>query len=328
MRRAAVLIILAVLVTASSTAVALSFTTASPKPFTAYSLSAYEWLDTSWSKGAASYEPDLLLLKKLGVTDLFVDITRAVTYKQERSDRLVPYLTTFRMLVTDAAKKGIRVHALMGDLEWATSDQAGLSEVIAIMSEMRTIVAGTMPAGLQLDVEPWGLPDWGTHEPAYALEYNEMVRRVVAAWRAGELTGALGFAVPFWWSGVGGSVPDIHVGNGSVTPLTAVLDSLAPVPTAYLNVMAYSSRPSEPGGTVTMFQSDIATARSIGSRVTLLLGQDLAPDPDGAGSTFAGSTWHAWRANLATLRSRFASTPQFGGVAVEDTQALILLSKN
>ncbi|MGA3216174.1 MAG: hypothetical protein ABSD97_10870 [Acidimicrobiales bacterium] len=326
-KRAAVLALLVLLATGSGAVVAVRLTGSSPVAFTASSLSAYEWVDTSWSKGASAYEPELVVLKELGVTDLFVDITRAVTYEQSHSAALVAYLTTFRRLVAEAAAKGLRVQALMGDLEWATSGPAGINEALAVMTELRGISAGEMAAGFQLDVEPWGLPDWASHEVAYALDYDQMVRQVAAFWKAGNFPGTLGFAVPFWWNGIGGSVPDINPGTGLEDPLTAVLTSLAPVPGSNLNVMAYSARPRAPGGTETMFKSDLATAKSAGSRVTLLLGQDLAPDPAAVSSTFAGSTWHSWTTNVATLRSAFASEPDFGGIAVEDTQALVLLHK-
>lgn len=295
--------------------------------FTAYSLSAYEWQDTLWSARPSAYKPDLTVLKQLRVTDLFVDITRAVTYKQLHSSRLISYLTKFRLLVAEAANYGIRVHALMGDFEWATIDPVGISDAMAVLSELRGLRTGRMSAGFQLDVEPWGLPSWSSHEAAYALDYDRMVQRVVSTWRAARFPGSLGFAIPYWWDGIEGAVPDINPGTGRVSPLMAVLLALARVSTAYLNVMTYITKPTSPGGTVAMFDRDLAVEKSIGSRVSLLLGQELAPDPAGIGTTFEGSSWHVWTANVATLRSSFASAPHFGGIAVEDAEALMLLHK-
>lgn len=314
--------------TSSSAAPALPLVDSRAAPLAARSLSAYEWQDTLWSTSIASYEPDLLRLRKMGVTNIFVDITRAVTYQQTHNPRLLTYLAAFRLLVADARTVGINIDALMADSEWATIGPDGITDALAVMSKLRQISSGRMPAGLQFDVEPWALPAWGSHKAAYALDYERMVQRVVTAWKAAKLKGSLGFTVPFWWNGIGGAVPDINPGTGPVDPLQATLRALEPVSGSYLNVMTYCTRPRSAGGTIAMFDSDLAAETAIRSSVTLLLGQEVAPDPAGTDATFYGASWHVWTTNLATLRSRFARVPEFGGIAVEDAQALLMLHES
>lgn len=295
--------------------------------FSPRSLSAYEWYDSTWSSGATSYGVRLATLKRLGVTDLFVDITRAVTMERDSDPGLKAYLSTFRELVAYAARESIRVHALMGDPCWATSDPAGSAESLEVMAELRELKTGSMPAGLQLDVEPWGLPQWSTEKSSYSLAYVRMVRSVAKRWRKLAMPGSLGFAVPYWFDGAGGAVLRVDAGNGPVDPLSAVLIALESVPGSYLNLMTYMTDPTAPGGTIDSFRSDLAVAKRLGSSVTLLLGQELGESPSEAATTFYGSSWSKWCANVSKLRTSFASTPHYGGVAVDDTEAMELLSK-
>ena len=295
--------------------------------FSASSVSAYEWYDSTWSSGASSYRPRLATLKRLGVTELFVDITRAVTMEQGSDAALKPYLSTFRELVAYAARENVRVHALMGDPCWATSDHAGAADALKVMSDLKALKVGSMPAGLQLDVEPWGLPAWSNEKSSYSLAYLSMVRSVAKSWQTLALPGSLGFAVPYWFNGAGGSVPPVDSGNGLVDPLTALLGILGSVRGSYLNLMTYMTDPSAPGGTIDSFRSDLVVAKRLGSPVTLLLGQELGEDPSEATTTFYGSDWATWTANVAKLRASFASTPHYGGLAVDDTEAMEQLSR-
>jgi hypothetical protein len=154
-----------------------------------------------------------------------------------------------------------------------------------------------------------------------------MVQSLATSWKQLDLPGTLGFAVPFWFDGTGGAVPDIGTASGLVTPLVAVLTTLGMVPGSYLNVMTYRTSPNLPGGTVQCFGGVLQTASRLHSPTTLLVGQELGEDPSEPTITFYGATWTVWASNMATLTSAFASSGLYGGIAADDATALASLGQ-
>ena len=293
--------------------------------FDADSLSAYEWSDATWAE-PGDYAARFRGLADLHVTDLFVDITRSVGMLKADDPALAGYLARFRDLVALGAGKGIRVHALVGDPHWSSSDPSGPSEALQVMTRMRALTGGRMPAGLQFDVEPWTLPGWAADQGGDSLGFVKMVNSVAASWSALALPGALGFAVPFWFDGVGGGVPQVTVGSTTADPLSMALTSLGRVPGSYLNVMTYRNHASGPGGTEEGFSPVVQAAARMASPVTLLVGQELGPVSP-ASTTFYGTSWAAWEASATALRSFYRPVATFGGVAANDVEHLLQLHR-
>ncbi len=293
--------------------------------FDADSLSAYEWNDATWAE-PGDYAARFRSLAALHITDLFVDITRSVSMLEAQDPALAGYLGSFRELVALGAGKGIRVHALVGDPHWSTSDTAGPSAALQVMTRMRALSEGRMPAGLQFDVEPWTLPGWSANQGDYSLGFVEMVDSVATSWDALALPGSLGFAVPFWFDGVGGGAPQVTLDSTTADPLSMALTALGRVPGSYVNVMTYRNHASGPGGTEEDFSPVVQAAARLASPVTLLVGQELGPVSP-ASTTFYGTSWAAWESSTAALRSAYHPVDTFGGVAANDVEHLLQLHR-
>jgi hypothetical protein len=124
-----------------------------------------------------------------------------------------------------AGKRGIRVLSVDGDPHMVLPDhQAALARMVHAYAAYN---AGVEPAarlaGLQFDVEPYLLPEYGVGKVDWDARYLAMARTLRAA--AGSLR--LELVVPFWWDAK-----------------TALLDGLAPLVDA-LAVMDYRTDPGQ-----------------------------------------------------------------------------------
>lgn len=284
---------------------------------------AYEWHDTTWSRSVAAYAPTLTSLRRLGVTDLVVDITRSITYVRSGTrTQLTTYLTTFRRLVAEGRSYGVTVRAVVGDPSWSvTGSNAGL-QAVGVMQQLDGLTVGAAPAGLEFDVEPWSRPGWPTKQAAYSSSYVTFVRSIAAAWNRLGIAGSLGFAVPSWFDGQGGAVPKIRVGVTTAYPMTQVLSALASVPSAYLNVMTYRRSVTGVDGTLARFGPVTTSAAASRSGVSLFLGQDVTANPV-ATTTLAGETLAQMQATFTTLQAAYADQPPFAGLEVNDAEGLL-----
>lgn len=151
------------------------------------------------------------------VRDLFI----TVPFKNE-AVREPAALAAF---IRAAGKRGIRVLSVDGDPHMVLPErQAALARMAHAYAAYN---AGVEPAarlaGLQFDVEPYLLPEYGAGKVDWDARYLAMARTLRAA--AGSLH--LELVVPFWWDG-----------------RTALLDGLAPLVDA-LAVMDYRTDPSQ-----------------------------------------------------------------------------------
>lgn len=124
-----------------------------------------------------------------------------------------------------AGRRGIRVLSVDGDPHMVLPDhQAALARMVRAYAAYN---AGVEPAarlaGLQFDVEPYLLPEYGAGKADWDARYLAMARTLRTA--AGSLH--LELVVPFWWDGK-----------------TALLDGLAPLVDA-LAVMDYRTDPAQ-----------------------------------------------------------------------------------
>jgi hypothetical protein len=146
-----------------------------------------------------------------GVRALFV----TVPFKDEK----VREPAALARFIRAAGKRGIRVLSVDGDPHMVLPDhQAALARMARAYGAYNASVApGARLAGLQFDVEPYLLPEYGAGKVDWDARYLAMARTLREA--AGSLR--LELVVPFWWDGK-----------------TALLDGLAPLVDA-LVVMDY-----------------------------------------------------------------------------------------
>ena len=155
-----------------------------------------------------------------GVRELFI----TVPFRNEA----VGEPAALAAFIRAAGKRGIRVLSVDGDPHMVLPDhQAALARMVHAYAAYN---AGVEPAarlaGLQFDVEPYLLPEYGAGKVDWDARYLAMARTLRAA--AGGLR--LELVVPFWWDGK-----------------AALLDALAPLVDS-LAVMDYRTDPSQVTG--------------------------------------------------------------------------------
>lgn len=151
------------------------------------------------------------------VRDLFI----SVPFK----DGAVREPAALASFIRAAGKRGIRVLSVDGDPHMVLpGQQPALARLVrAYAAYNASVEAAARLAGLQFDVEPYLLPEYGSGRADWDARYLAMARTLRSA--AGSLR--LELVVPFWWDGK-----------------TALLDGLAPLVDA-LAVMDYRTDPAQ-----------------------------------------------------------------------------------
>ena len=100
----------------------------------------------------------------------------------------------YEPLLKMAKNENIQIYALAGDPDYINKQQS----VLALIDGVLRFNANHLVrfSGIQLDVEPYALPDYGNHEKEILSRYLDLVR-AVKKHIAGRIL--FGFAVPFWF---------------------------------------------------------------------------------------------------------------------------------
>lgn len=298
-----------------------------PRPdgsLSASSLAVYEWRVDAWDQSIDSYIPTLDQLHAKGVTTLLVDITRAVTLAEARSSDLRDFLAHFHSLINVAYTYGISVIAVAGDPHWVFPGSNAVVTAVHIFKQIENSQWQHLPAGLQFDVEPWGLADWGSNKLKYLHYYLTMVQQAAFQWTSLRIGGSLGFAIPAWFDGIGEGVPSVRVGSTTASPLYFVLESLGDLPSAELNVMTYRNHAKGPGGTLALFRPVAEITGQMHSPVIIQIGQETGRVLP-LTTTFTDHTFGDFLHNVRELRALQAVLPRFGGVAVDSAESFLQL---
>lgn len=284
---------------------------------------AYEWNTSTWWPNASTYLPTLTRLRALGVNTLYVDITLAVSLTRAHSPQLAPFLADFAQLVAEADARGFHVDAVGGDPTWSKRPK-GPAELLAAVARVTAQLPAGALAGVQFDVEPWGLPGWRRHATVRAIEWLRFVQATVSTWKQDGLAGSLGFTVPYWFNGANGAAPKVTFAGSTGYPFQLSLGLLASLPETNLNVMAYRNSTGGPNGSEALFEANLALLVAAGSNTSLLLGQETgqAKPPS---ITFFGLGCAAFQTAAAQIDTAFGSDANFAGIPVDDVETLLAL---
>jgi hypothetical protein len=283
---------------------------------------AYEWDDSTWWPGPSAYATTLGHLQSLGITTIYVDITRAVTLVNDGSSQLSPFLSDFEQLVEEAGGCGMVVDAVGGDPTWATTDRKGPGQLLSAVAEVEAELPVTAPLdGVQFDVEPWALSGWHAHRGAYERDWLRFLRSTVSTWQSDGLSGRLGFTAPYWFDGVQGGAPKVMFDGTTTYPFQHALTVLSPLGSTVLNVMAYRNTTSGPNGTLALFDGDLNALTALGSRTMLLVGQETG-DAQPAETTFYGLGCDALTTAEGQIATALDGEASYAGIAVDDVESL------
>jgi hypothetical protein len=182
-------------------------------------------------------------------------------------------------------------------------------------------VDGAALDGVLFDVEPWAVKGWGSHHGAYSRDWVNFLASTVKVWRADNLSGRLGFTVPYWFDGATGGVPSVTVGGSKNYPFQLALAALAPLDDTVLDVMAYRNTTTGPNGSVALFAGDLDAAVGAGSHTELLAGQETA-DVSPPEITFYGTGCARFDTATTQIADAFDGDTSFEGIAVDDVESL------
>lgn len=284
-------------------------------------MGAYEWHDATWWPDPTGYTATLDRLQGLGVNTLYVDITQGVTLLRDHSDELAGFETAFAQLVGEANADGFQVDAVGGDPAWATTQKTGPAELLSVVAQITAANPGLALAGVQFDVEPWGLKHWRSHRAGYAKDWLRFIGSTVTAWQGDGLSGRLGFTVPYWFDGDTGGVPRVTLDGSTNFPFQLALTVLSALPETSLNVMAYRNTTAGPNGSEALFAGNIDAVGAAGSGTELLAGQetgDVAP----AETTFYGLPCASFETAAGQIADAFDGDTPYEGIAVDDVESL------
>lgn len=224
----------------------------------------------------------------------------------------------WKTLIKGAHRRGMRVHALDGDPNYARPAQRGV--VLSIDDAIVAFDAAASPAerfdGIHLDIEPYLLPEWAeprTREPLLAdyLQVNEL--SAAKAHAAG-----LRYTVdlPFWWyetdpaTGEPVSVTTYHgVRRPAPDHLLEIVDNLG--------LMAYRRVASGSDGVVALATQTIEHADASG-KVKVFVGVETEEPSTHvpAKVTFAGASLDQMNKELAVVDDALNHHPSFSGIAI------------
>jgi hypothetical protein len=209
--------------------------------------------------------------------------------------------------IRSAGARGIHVLSVDGDPHMVLPDQqSALARMAgAYAAYNASVEPAARLAGLQFDVEPYLLPEYGAGKVDWDARYLAMARTLVDA--AGGLR--LELVVPFWWDGK-----------------TALLDDLAPLADA-LVVMDYRTDPAQVSAFAVPFL-DWAARHGRQVRIALEAGE-IAPETQrryvraGAGEAITLLRVKAGGQQvLAMLRDPAAGAPDLDGFRLQSSREI------
>jgi hypothetical protein len=287
---------------------------------------AYEWRDAGQLSRHEARER-LRFLQRRGFETVYLDLGVYLDVADqpaspERRARLRELRRHLRHYVADASRLGLAVHAVGGGPTWTQEPLRYLgSKLVEAVADYNADVAPWERLdGVQLDIEPYALPDFFDDEQHSLLAYLETLRSIVGTWRRVGRRPELGFAVPFWFDGRGGSPGPVPFRGATKPAIHHVIDLLRDHRRAYLVVMSYRNVADGADGSIAHARDEFAYARSVGAACGLVVGQQFG-DVQPPEVTFHGLDRGDFERAAARIVEAFGRSPRFRGLAVDDLDA-------
>ncbi|MBD0384223.1 hypothetical protein [Paenibacillus sedimenti] len=249
------------------------------------------WLwDTSLINTSAGRNDILQFAKSQRIGRIFLQVNPAVAQ------------SAYRSFIKKASGYGIQVNALDGAPNWALPENR--HKITDLVHWVKTYNASALVnerfAGIQVDIEPYLLPEWTADQNAVAVNwqqslayFNELVKM--------DSTLTTAAAVPFWLDSI--QLPD---GSGSLSEaIMAVLDETA--------LMSYRDQAQD---VVALAAEEIATGDRLGKKVWISV--ETNPAPDTPYITFYEEGKAELERQLALIDSMLQGHPSYSGIAVHD----------
>lgn len=214
--------------------------------------------------------------------------------------------------IAEADAACVAVELLFGAADWTHTENHGVP--LALVEDALDLVdgfTGARPVGLHFDIEPHGLPDWGTHQAQYAGEYLDLLEAMAAKMAGSELS--LTVDIAFWYDTV------TIERDGATRPLNELVQDRVD----RVVLMDYRDHAEPPDGLIDNAATEIEYAGQIGGLVRVAVETTCGLEPEKI--TFCEEGAIAMSLALGLTASIYAESPGWDGVAVHDYAAWSVL---
>lgn len=174
--------------------------------------------------------------------------------------------------------------------------------------------------GINLDTEPYILPDFKTEKPSVQIQYLDMLAALMERKHAAGITFPVGAAIPRWYdsSADASAIP----WNGSTKWLSEHIQDTAD----YISIMNYRDQAEGSAGIIQQALGEIAYAESIGKPNSVIIGvetKDIADGGDPETISFHEEGRTFMEDELNKVYAAMQESPAFGGIAIHHYTSLI-----
>ena len=235
------------------------------------------------------------------------------------TNRQLDAAAEWKTLITEAHRRGMRVHALDGDPQFAYPAQhdTALSILNAVVGYNASAVPTARFDGMHFDIEPYLLPGW--KEPAsrevQLTQYLDVNHRAAASAQAAGML--YGVDIPFWWhtpDEVTGEPVGIVAFRGQRKLATEhLLDFVDNI-----GIMAYRNVAGGPDGIITHALDTIRRAEKPGRNVRAFVGVETEKVSEGVPTkiTFAGKSGRELQTEVRAAEAALSRYSSFAGIAI------------
>lgn len=215
-------------------------------------------------------------------------------------------VTTYQYFIENAAKHGIKVHALIGSPLWGQEAHASdaLKRIDLVHAYNQKVEQHQQFIGIHFDVEPYSLPMWENHRQQAVKEWKQSAESYVEY--AKDYGFIVGSAMPFWTD------------NRSVNEYDADFYKEMIDMQDYVSIMSYRNTALGSNSITSLAQSEVLHAKSPKVEV----GVELNPYKIDYVS-FDGKAPNYTEGEIAKVRTYFMeeAEPGFKGIAIHNYTA-------
>ncbi|MUG70296.1 MULTISPECIES: hypothetical protein [Paenibacillus] len=229
--------------------------------------------------------------------------------KNERVERIYLQVnrdvaqSDYRSFIQAAADSGIQIHALDGAPKWALPENRKYMTALVdwVKSYNASVLVNERFAGIQVDIEPYLLPDWTADQHAVAVNWQQSIAYFHDLVKKDSAALTTSAALPFWLDG-------IPLSDGSGTLSEAMMGKLDETA-----LMTYRNQALD---VIDLAAEEIALADRLGKKVWISV--ETNPAPDTPYITFSGESKAEMERQLAVIDGLLKARPSYSGIAVHD----------
>jgi hypothetical protein len=208
----------------------------------------------------------------------------------------------YRNFIQAASVRGIQVYALDGAPDWALrNNRQHIDDLVDWVNDYNSSVpVQSRFMGIQVDIEPYLLPEWSTDQDTVAENWREaLVYFHELVKKSSSMTTVA--AVPFW-------LDEIPLADGSGTLSEAIM--------AELDETAVMSYRDQAQNVANLATEELAAGDRLGKQVWI--GVETNPAPDTPYITFYGKGGQEMDSQLALIDGLLKGHSSYTGIAIHD----------